>query len=115
MDFDTAQQFLLQQTLSPSDDQRATFITCLRQGKPPIPGQVTSLLLALKIIYEALKDEPVLDRTLLKALLVLIDDCGHLYRQGLTEGMLWPPLLADDLARLRQAARSIVMGQGQSA
>jgi hypothetical protein len=111
MDFDTAHQFLLQQTLSPSDDQRETFIACLRQGKPPVPGQVTSLLLALKVIYEALKDEPVLDRTLLKALLILIDDSGQLYRQGITEGIMWPPLLADDLTRLRHAARSIMIGQ----
>jgi hypothetical protein len=111
MDFDTAHQFLLQQTLSPAADQRETFIACLHQGKPPIPGQVTSLLLALKVIYEALKDEPVLDRTLLKALLVLIDDSGQLYRQGTAEGVIWPPLLEDDLTRLRQSARAIVTGQ----
>ena len=110
MDFDTAHQFLLQQTLSSTDDQRETFIACLGQGKPPVPGQVTSLLLALKVIYEALKDEPVLDRTLLRALLVLIDDSGHRYRQGTAEGVVWPPLLADDLTRLRQAARAIVTG-----
>lgn len=111
MDFDTAHQFLLQQTLSPAANQRDTFIACLRQGKPPVPGQVTSLLLALKVIYEALKDEPVLDRTLLKGLLVLIDDSGQLYRQGSTEGVIWPPLLEDDLTRLRQFARAIVIGQ----
>jgi hypothetical protein len=63
------------------------------------------------VIYESLKDEPVLDRTLLKALLVLIDDSGQLYRQGTAEGAIWPPLLADDLTRLRQSARAIVTGQ----
>ncbi|MEB3290673.1 MAG: Dethiobiotin synthetase [Leptolyngbya sp.] len=110
MDFDTAYQFVLQQTLAPSDDPRETFITCLRQGRPPVPGQVTSLLLALKVLGEALRDEPALDRPLLRALLVLIDDSGSLYRQGITTGVLWPPLLADDLNRLRQAARSILTG-----
>ena len=110
MDFDTAHQFLLQQTLAPSEDQRETFIACLRQGRPPVPGQVTSLLLALHVLYDALKDQPALDRTLLRALLVLIDDSNHLYRQGSAEGVLWPPLLADDLIRLRQAARAIITG-----
>lgn len=111
MDFDTAHQFLLQQTLSPTDDQRETFIACLRRGKPPVPGQVTSLILALKVLDDGLKDEPVIDRTLLKALLVLIDDSGYFYRQGTAEGVIWPPLLADDLNRLRQSARAIMTGQ----
>ena len=63
MDFDTARRFVLAQTLSPVPGQ-TSFITCLRQGEAPVPGQVTSLLLALKTLSQALKNEPMIERSL---------------------------------------------------
>ncbi|NJL49555.1 MAG: Dethiobiotin synthetase [Leptolyngbyaceae cyanobacterium SM2_5_2] len=114
MDFDTAYQFVLRQTLDPTDDLPDTFVACLRQGKPPIPGQVTSLLLALKVLYEGLKAEPALERSLVQALFALSYESRQLYNQGTKRGVDWPPLLDDDLTRLGKAAQSIILGQWQS-
>ncbi|MGF1567549.1 MAG: Dethiobiotin synthetase [Nodosilinea sp.] len=114
MDFDTARQFLLGQTLTASEDRPDTFIACLRQGQPPVPGQVTSLLLALKVLFEGLKDEPTLDRPLVQAMLVLAYESRQLYDQGQQAGIPWPPLLDDDLTRMAKAVQSIVFGTWQS-
>jgi hypothetical protein len=114
MDFDTAYQFVLRQTLNPTDDLPDTFIACLRQGRPPIPGQVTSLLLALKVLYEALKAEPALERPLVQALFALSYESRQLYNQGGQQGADWPPLLDEDLTRLAKAAQLIVAGEGQA-
>lgn len=111
MDFDTAYQFLLRQTLTTGEAVPDTFIACLRQGKPPIPGQVTSLLLALKVIYQALKDAPALERPLVQALFTLTYEGRQCYSQGLRRGIDWPPLLDDDLTRLAQAAQAIIAAQ----
>jgi hypothetical protein len=49
MDFQTARQSILNQTVDLQPEQQP-FIHCLRQGTPPIPGQVTTLLLALRVV-----------------------------------------------------------------
>ncbi|HIK45182.1 MAG TPA: Dethiobiotin synthetase, partial [Leptolyngbyaceae cyanobacterium M65_K2018_010] len=103
------------QTLASNPDLPDTFISCLRQGKPPVPGQVTSLLLALKVLYEGLKDEPTLDRPLVQALFAIAYESRQLFNQGQQRGIDWPPLLDDDLNRLGKAAQSIILGQGQTA
>lgn len=110
MDFDTARQFVLRQTLDASNATADTFIDCLRQGKPPVPGQVTSMLLALKVLFEGLKDEPTLDRPLVQALFTLAQESRQLFDQGQKAGIPWPPLLDDDLTRITKAAQSIVFG-----
>ncbi|MBU6228209.1 MAG: Dethiobiotin synthetase [Cyanobacteria bacterium REEB459] len=113
MDFETARQFVLGQT-SPGSDQRPdTFIACLRQGRPPVPGQVTSLLLALKVIFEGLRQEPSLDRPLVQSLLVFIQDSPALFQAGLYQGVQWPPLLQEDLARLSRAATAVIKAEWQ--
>ncbi|TVQ13405.1 MAG: Dethiobiotin synthetase [Leptolyngbya sp. DLM2.Bin27] len=111
MDFETAHEFVVRQTLGTSADLPDTFIACLRQGKPPIPGQVTSLLLALKVLFEGLKHEPTLNRTLLKALLILSYESRQLYAQGQKAGVSWPPLLDEDLGRIAKTAQSILLGE----
>ncbi|MGB3135695.1 MAG: Dethiobiotin synthetase [Nodosilinea sp.] len=111
MDFETACEFVVRQTLGTSKDLPDTFIACLRQGKPPIPGQVTSLLLALKVLFEGLKTEPTLDRTLTQALFILSYESRQLYAQGQKTGVTWPPLLDEDLRRIGKAAQSIVFGE----
>ncbi|MFZ4639685.1 MAG: Dethiobiotin synthetase [Nodosilinea sp.] len=113
MDFATARQFVLGQTGPRTDQRLDTFIACLRQGRPPVPGQVTSLLLALKVIFEGLKQEPTLERSLVQALLVFIKDSPDLFQSGSYQGVQWPPLLEDDLARLSRAAVSIIKGEWQ--
>ncbi|MFQ4135121.1 Dethiobiotin synthetase [Nodosilinea sp. PGN35] len=113
MDFETAHEFVVRQTLGTSADLPDTFIACLRQGKPPVPGQVTSLLLALKVLFEGLKNEPTLDRTLTKALFILSYESRQLYAQGQRSGIVWPPMLDEDLGRIGKAAQSIVFGEWQ--
>jgi hypothetical protein len=114
MDFETARQFVLKQaTVDPVEEQTETFMLRLKQGNPPIPGQVTSLLLALKVLFEGLKTEPALDRTLVKALFALACDGRQLFDKGQQAGVTWPPLLDDDLQRITKAVHSIVAGVWQ--
>ena len=106
MDFDTACRFILAQTLSPASGQTA-FIDCLRQGEAPIPGQVTSILLALKTLSQSLKNEPTIERSLGHALFILTYESRLLYRQGQAQNVTWPPLLDEDLNRIAAAVKQI--------
>jgi hypothetical protein len=114
MDFETARQFVLRQTLDTSDDVPDRFILRLRQGQPPVPGQVTSLLLALKVLFEGLKDEPSLGRPLVQALFALAHESRQLYQAGEQAGVTWPPMLDDDLVRIAKSVQSIISGTWQS-
>jgi len=113
MDFETARQFVLKQTLDFNDDVPDRFMQRLRQGHPPVPGQVTSLLLALKVLYEGLKDEPSLDRPLVQAFFALACESRQLYQAGQQAGVTWPPMLSDDLGRINKAVQSIIAGSWQ--
>jgi hypothetical protein len=109
MDFQTARQFILTQTVTPIPDQEP-FIQRLRQGQPPVPGQVTSLLLALKVITEGLRREPSLERALAHALYVLSYESRQCYRKGQRDGKTeWPPMLNEDLDRIAQAVEAILI------
>ncbi|MBD0269974.1 Dethiobiotin synthetase [Pseudanabaena sp. FACHB-2040] len=110
MDFQTARQFLFHQTIQPQEGQEESFYSRLRQGQPPIPGQVTSLLLALKVVYEGLQNVPALDKDLVQALFILSYESRQLFEAGQKAGVIWPPLLDDDLKRIAAAARSIIKG-----
>ncbi|MEL6385077.1 MAG: Dethiobiotin synthetase [Cyanobacteria bacterium J06636_28] len=106
MDFETAHRFLIAQTVAPAAGQTA-FIDCLRQGVPPVPGQVTSILLALKTLASGLKDEPAIERPLGYAFFVLTYESRQLYLQGVKSGVEWPPLLNEDLTRIAEAVQMI--------
>jgi hypothetical protein len=108
MDFDIACDLILRQTIAPQAGMNDTFLLQLRQGKPPVPGQVTSLLLALKAAYEGLRHETVLDRQLVQALFALAYESRQLYNAGRHAGVNWPPLLDDDLKRIATAVQAIV-------
>ncbi|MBD0336522.1 MAG: Dethiobiotin synthetase [Cyanobacteria bacterium Co-bin13] len=110
MDFETARQFLFRQTIQPQEDREDSFYSRLRQGQPPIPGQATSLLLALKVLYEGLHNEPALDKDMVQALFILSYESRQLFEAGQKRGVIWPPLLDDDLKRIAAAARSIITG-----
>lgn len=109
MDYKTACSFLIQQgtTFDPNSD---TFLMRLKQGKAPIPGQVTSILLALKIIFEALRTASTLDRELVYSLYLLSFESRHHFEAGLNAGIDWPPLLHEDLKRISRAVKSIFAG-----
>ncbi|MEM6425773.1 MAG: Dethiobiotin synthetase [Cyanobacteria bacterium P01_D01_bin.128] len=106
MDFATAVRFVLSQALG-LDTQPDYFIYRLSQGQPPVPGQVTSLLLALKVLYEELRSADTLERSLACALFVLAYDSRAHYRAGAEAGVEWPPLLDEDLTRIAIAAKQI--------
>lgn len=106
MDFVTARHFLIEQAL-PEAKAQAAFINALRRGAPPEPGQVTSILLALKTVTRTLAQEPAVDRPLGYALFMLAYESRQLYSRGERAGIDWPPLLDQDLLRIAEAVRGI--------
>ena len=106
MDFKTACQLLTDQTL-PNRNNTDSFLGRLRQGQPPVPGQVTSLLLALKVVHAGLKSESTLDRTLAYALFLLTYESRNLFEAGRAARVPWPPLLDEDLEQIAIAAHKI--------
>jgi hypothetical protein len=85
----------------------------LKQGQPPVPGQVTSILLALKILFEGLQDSPMLDRQLISALHLLSVEGLQQFEAGRNKGVSWPPLLKEDLNRIAIAVKNIFSGVWQ--
>jgi hypothetical protein len=108
MNYETAKKVLIDQTIN--SEESDALIVHLRQGKPPVPGQITSILLALKVVYEGLKGETVLDRDLAYALYLLTLKAQQLFAAGRKAGVNWPPLLQDDLLRISQAVEGIFSG-----
>ncbi|MEO1790759.1 MAG: Dethiobiotin synthetase [Cyanobacteria bacterium J06629_19] len=106
MDFQSAQQQLLKQTL-PQHETNDTFLGRLRRGYPPVPGQVTSLLLALRVIQDGLQQVSALRRELAHALFLVAYESRNLFESGRAAGVSWPPLLDDDLERIAIAAYKI--------
>ena len=112
MNYETARKLLIAQTVNPEENPDA-LIARMQQGKPPIPGQVTSLLLALKVLHEALKDSTSLDRELACTLYKLTVKPQKLFAAGHKAGIDWPPLLHEDLLRIGSACESIFSGVWQ--
>ena len=107
MDIKTAQHVVMTQAdLTVSD----AFLARLQQYKPPVPGQVTSLLLALKSITENLKAAEQLDRPLVYALHQLAYEGRQFYEQGKRAKVEWPPLLNADIERIAIATAQIFKG-----
>lgn len=112
MDYQTARNLLVNQGLA-SEQNSDALLTRLQQGQPPIPGQVTSILLALKVVFEAIKDVREFDRELAAALYLLSSDSRQLFDLGRRQGIAWPPLLDEDLNRIASAVKSIFLGTWQ--
>jgi hypothetical protein len=111
MDHATARNFVINQgTALLTQKNPDALLMLLKQGKPPIPGQMTSLLLALKVLFDALKDSPSFDRQLACALHLLAFESRQLFVYGQMTGVDWPPLLDEDLNRLGLAVKSIFTG-----
>lgn len=87
------------------------FLALLSRGEPPYPGQMTSILLALKTAYDAHGQLSQIDRPLARALHLLAMESHQLYETGRRNGVQWPPLLAEDLQRLERGVDSIFSGQ----
>ncbi len=112
MNYEIARKLLIDQTSSL--DNPDTLLSRLQQGKPPVPGQVTSTLLALKVVFEALKTAPNLDRELAFALYQLAVKAQRFFAAGRKAGVDWPPLLNEDLVRISLGAESIFSGTWQT-
>lgn len=112
MDYQTARNFLLTQG-SPTDSNSDTFLSRLQQGKPPIPGQVTNILLALKMVYEGLQGSSTLDRDLVYALHLLAFESRQSYEAGRKSGVEWTPILDEDIKRISRTVKSIFAGVWQ--
>jgi len=109
MDYKTARSFLINQGIA-SDKNADTFLMRLKQGKAPIPGQVTNMLLALKIVFEGLRSSPTIDRELVYSLYLLSFESRQQFETGRQAGVNWPPLLDEDLKRIDRAVKSIFAG-----
>ncbi len=111
MDYPTAYNFLMDQGTALSSQRNPDdLLRRLQQGKPPIPGQITAILLALKVVFEGLKDAKNLDRNLVWALYLLTVESQQLFESGWNAGVDWPPLLKEDLHRIAIAVQSIYSG-----
>ena len=106
MDFTAACALIVNQTL-PEHETDDTFLGRLKLAQPPVPGQVTSLLLALKVVHERLSDVPNLDRKLAQALFLLAYESRNLFEAGRISQVPWPPLLDEDLERIAIATYQI--------
>ncbi|MEH2350392.1 MAG: Dethiobiotin synthetase [Nostoc sp.] len=113
MNYETARKLLIDQTITTEENPDA-LLTRMTQGKPPVPGQITSILLALKVVFEALKDAKTLDRELALALYQLSIKAQQLFAAGRKAGIDWPPLLKEDLLRISLASESIFSGIWQT-
>lgn len=113
MDYKTARSFLIHQGTA-SDENTDAFLMRLKQGKAPIPGQVTNILLALKVVFEGLRTASTLDRELVYSLYLLSFESRQHFESGLKAGVGWPPLLNEDLKRISRAVKSIFAGDWHS-
>jgi hypothetical protein len=109
MDYKSARSFLIHQGMLPNE-KTDTFLMRLKQGKAPIPGQVTTILLALKVVFEGLRTASTLDRELVYSLYLLSFESRQHFEAGLKAGVDWPPLLNEDLKRISRAVKSIFAG-----
>lgn len=107
MDYETARRLLIDQTNLQAAD---TFLARLQANQPPVPGQVTSILLALRVVFDALKNADTLDRSFAFALFLIAYESRQLFESGLGQSLDCPPLLNEDLERIAIAVKSIFSG-----
>lgn len=108
MDYKTAYQFLSTQS---SLSDRRSFLSLLQQGQAPIPGQVTNILLTLKVTFQHIERLDSMDRHLAQILFRLAYDSRQYYDLGKRQGITWPPLLNEDLERIAQSVQNIFADQ----
>ena len=108
MDYNTAYQFLCSQT---SLSDRRSFLFLLKGGDAPIPGQVTNILLTLKVIFQQIEGLESIDRNLAQMLFRLAYDSRQYFEAGKRQGKTWPPLLNEDLSRIAHSVQNILSNQ----
>lgn len=114
MDYKTARNFLIDQgTALETQRNPDAFLSRLKQGNAPIPGQVTNILLALKIVFDTLQESPMLDRQLVYALHLFAVESVQQFEAGSHSGIAWPPVLKEDVKRIAIAVKNIFSGVWQ--
>ena len=114
MDYETARRFLIEQITATESNTSDTLLKRLNQGKPPVPGQITSILLALKVVFAALSEATTIDRELANTLHLLSVGGQKAFETGRRNGVDWPPLLREDLQRIAIACESVFANVWQS-
>ncbi|MEO0456287.1 MAG: Dethiobiotin synthetase [Cyanobacteria bacterium P01_A01_bin.114] len=109
MDFKTACTLVSKQTTTDGSEPES-FLARLQQFESPIPGHATSLLLALKVIADGLKDSTTLERSLAHGLYKLAYESRWTYEAGRRNNVEWPPLLDEDIERIAIAVAQIFSG-----
>ncbi len=110
MNYESARMYLVTQGLGATDDSKATdttFLQRLKQGNSPLPGQATTILLALRIVFDHLHKQPTLDRQLVYSLHLLATQGTQLVSKWRAMGRICPPLLEEDLQRIAIAVDAI--------
>lgn len=107
MDYEAARRLLIEQSTETTPD---TVLARLQQSQPPVPGQVTSMLLALKVVSDSLRGAKSIDRELAFALFLLSYEARRLFDAGLRNSADCPPLLNEDLERITKAVKNIFSG-----
>ncbi len=116
MNYESARIYLINQGLGGSvnsTESKDTFLQRLQQGKPPLPGQATTILSALRIVFDNLKGQEQLDRNLVHALYSLAVHSPQLLSRWRSMGKVAPPLLEDDLQRIAVGVESIFSDRWQ--
>jgi hypothetical protein len=109
VDYQTAYHLLMTQGMDASQHPES-LLKHLQQGRSPVPGQVTQILLALKVVFDASRDAPTIDRDLAYSLFLLATQSREYFEQGDRAGVEWAPLLKEDLDRISAAVQSIFRG-----
>lgn len=107
MDYEAARRLVIEQSTETIPD---TLLSRLQQGQPPVPGQVTTLLLALKVVFDSLRGAKNLDRDLAFALFSLSYEARKRFDARLRRSKECPPLLNEDLERIATAVKNIFFG-----
>lgn len=110
MDFNTARTYLIQQGTA-TDAKPDALLSRLKRGEPPVPGQVTSILLGLKILAGGLEETSSLSHELIYPLYRLAVESREAFDLGTRSGVDWPPLLDEDLARIARSVGNVFLGE----
>jgi hypothetical protein len=113
MNYETARKLLIDQAIT-TEENPDTLLMRMQHAKPPVPGHITSILLALKVVFEELKDATTVDRELANSLYQLSLKSQQFFAAGRKAGIEWPPLLKEDLLRISYAVESIFSGDWQT-
>jgi len=113
MNYETARKLLIDQAITTEENSDGLLMR-MQHGKPPVPGHVTSILLALKVVFEELKDATIIEKELANSLYQLSIKTQQFFAAGRKAGIEWPPLLKEDLQRITIAVESIFSGDWQT-